>query len=463
MAQDVGINTNQSREQRLRDPVHGLVVFAPGEQFEQLMWRLINTPEFQRLRRIKQLGFSELVYPGATHTRFAHSIGVFHTARLLVRQLRQLLGTAFSEERANIATCAALLHDVGHGPFSHAFEAVMKERGTPKKHEAWTVDIIEGDTPTGRILDGFNTQLRKQVAELLRQKHPSDIYASIVSSQFDADRLDYLRRDRLMTGTEHGSFDWAWLLNNLQIGEIPICRDQEKEWSRVDGLILSEKGLSAAEAYLLGRYHLYTQVYLHKTTRAAEKMLGKLLGRVAQCIAERKENKTGLPKQHPLRIFFGKKGDTLENYLKLDDSLLWGSMSFLSSAEDEIIRELAERLQKRDLYKCVNISSLAKASGGAALGKFSLSLQEAITSKSISDIDVLLDRTNVSAYELSDYESPTVLEQIRIQRPGAAHEDIAVLSEVVAPLCKEEKIFRVYGRDPKNISVLRDLWKEASK
>lgn len=463
MAHHLGSGTSHSREQRLRDPVHGLVVFAPGDRFEQLMWQLINTPEFQRLRRIKQLGFSELVYPGATHTRFAHSIGVFHTARLLVRQLRQLLGGEFDEERANIATCAALVHDIGHGPFSHAFESVMKERDIPKKHESWTVEIIEGDTSVGRVLDGFDTKLRKEVAELLSQEHPSDIYASIVSSQFDADRLDYLRRDRLMTGTEHGNFDWAWLLNNLQIGEIPMFSDDESSGRRVEGLILGEKGLSAAEAYLLGRYHLYTQVYLHKTTRGAEKMLGKLLGRVAQCIAEKRVKETGLPQSHPLRAFFAKKGATLENYLKLDDSLIWGSMSLLSSAEDEIIRQLADRLQKRDLYKCVNISSLAKASGGAALSNFRLKLEEAIKSGHLSEFDVLQDRTNVSAYELSDYESPTVLEQIRIQRPGADHEDIAVLSAVVAPLCAGEKVFRVYGRDPKTLDALRDLWKEASK
>ena len=111
------------RQQRIRDPVHGLIAFSASDDFEQLMWSLINACEFQRLRRIKQLGFSELVYPGATHTRFSHSVGVFHTSRQLVDLLKTTLGDTFSQERANVAMCSALLHDLGHGPFSHALKA----------------------------------------------------------------------------------------------------------------------------------------------------------------------------------------------------------------------------------------------------------------------------------------------------------------------------------------------------
>ena len=113
-------------ERRIRDPVHGLISFSCSDGLEALIWSLLNTKEFQRLRRIKQLGFSELVYPGATHTRFAHSVGVFHTARELVTLLSKMLGDAFVKERAEVAVCAALLHDVGHGPFSHTFEGVEK-------------------------------------------------------------------------------------------------------------------------------------------------------------------------------------------------------------------------------------------------------------------------------------------------------------------------------------------------
>jgi HD superfamily phosphohydrolase len=120
--------------QRLRDPIHGLIHFG-ANAFDQLIWSLIQTPEFQRLRRIRQLGFSELVFPGATHTRFAHSLGVFHTARRLTELLRERLGSNDDAEQARLVCCAALLHDIGHGPFSHAFESALKTAGLHKKHE----------------------------------------------------------------------------------------------------------------------------------------------------------------------------------------------------------------------------------------------------------------------------------------------------------------------------------------
>ncbi len=183
------------KERRIRDPVHGLIVFSPKSEIEQLAWRLLDAEEFQRLRRIRQLGFSELVYPGATHTRFAHSIGAFHTGRSLVSLLKSMLGQQFSQDHADVATCAALLHDLGHGPFSHTFEGVLKGREASKKHEKWTVEIIRGDTEIGKILAEYDaehkTQLREKVSALLDQEYPSDIYSSIVSSQLAIYHLTY--------------------------------------------------------------------------------------------------------------------------------------------------------------------------------------------------------------------------------------------------------------------------------
>jgi uncharacterized protein len=228
-------------QHRLRDPVHGLITFDPADPFENLIWRLLDTPEFQRLRRIKQLGFSELVYPGATHTRFAHCVGVFNTARELVIHLKRLLGTRFDEERSKVAICAALLHDLGHGPFSHTFEGVEKSRGKEKSHEKWTTEIIDGDTEIGRTLKEHSADLCASVTKLLSQEYPSDIYSSVVSSQFDADRIDYLRRDKFMTGTDHGGFDWAWLFNNLEVEKLTIGGDGEQDFVEIEGLILGQK------------------------------------------------------------------------------------------------------------------------------------------------------------------------------------------------------------------------------
>ncbi len=209
-----------AKTQRIRDPVHGLIVFRENDPLAQLAWALLNTPEFQRLRRIKQLGFSEFVFPGATHTRLAHCIGVFETARKLVGIIGREQG-CIEQERADVAVLAALLHDVGHGPFSHTFEQVQRSRGLRKRHEEWTAEMI--CDPNGNILpilESHSTGLAEAVADLLVAETPADIYHAIVSSSFDADRLDYLRRDRLMTGSGAGAIDFDWLLENLRIETI---------------------------------------------------------------------------------------------------------------------------------------------------------------------------------------------------------------------------------------------------
>ena len=446
------------RDQRIRDPVHDVIAFSGSDEFEQLIWRLLNADEFQRLRRVKQLGFSELVYPGATHTRFSHSVGVFHTARSLVHILRHTLVSRFSQERANIVICAALIHDLGHGPFSHAFESVEKARGKAKKHEAWTTEIIRGDTCVGHLLSEYDEQFQQNVADLLEEEYPSDIYSSIVSSQFDADRLDYLRRDKLMTGTGHGGFDWAWLLNNLEVEKLTIGGDGEETPIEVEGLILGSKGLRAAEAYLLGRFHLYTQVYMHKTTRAAEKMLGELLRHVSLLISAGDGDKTALPALHPLRIYFEEKGNNLANYLLLDDSTVWGSLPILERSENESIVELACRLRNRSLYKCLDVGAGAKMIGSDFSGRFRRLLSQA----SFNGIDVLEDRATVSPYKFRECESPDALSKIMIRLADGSdrHEDVGKISPVVNAL-GEERVFRVYARDSEVMQVLKEIWKEA--
>ena len=453
----------RKKDQRIRDPVHGLVVFSGTDEFERLIWSLINAPEFQRLRRIKQLGFSELVYPGATHTRFSHCVGVFHTAREIVSRLKNLLGVNFLQEKANVAICAALLHDLGHGPFSHTFEGVEKARGVRKKHEKWTTEIITGETEVGERLSRYDPEFQKQVAELLNQEYPADIYSSIVSSQFDADRVDYLRRDKIMTGTEHGGFDWAWLLHNIEVEKITIGGDDETEPTEVDGLILGAKGLKAAEGYLLGRYHLYTQVYMHKVTRGAEKMLEALLMRVTKLIADGDIGKTGLPDNHPLWLYFsGANNNTIEKYLLLDDTTIWGSLPLMENSEDKIVSELASRLLKRILYKCLDVGVKAEMKGSDSKGKFQRMLSNALQNGYFSEADVLRDRASVSAYKFRDYDSPDALTKVTIRLPDGSdsHEDVANLSPVVAAL-GEEKIFRVYARNSEVMEKLLKIWEEA--
>jgi len=222
--------------QRIRDPIHGLIVFDDDGLVDESVWSLLNSAEVQRLRRVKQLGVSEFVFPSASHTRFSHSIGVFHNARRLVGiiqreiELKRVEGE-FNETRAKVALFAALLHDIGHGPFSHAFEEARKalaaeraiETGPKVKirnHEAFTAEMINnGSGDISRILAASGVRA-EDVADLVAAETPTDMYHAVVSSSFDADRLDYLVRDRYMTGTGAGAIDLDWLMDNVRVEEI---------------------------------------------------------------------------------------------------------------------------------------------------------------------------------------------------------------------------------------------------
>lgn len=353
-----------AKVQRVRDPVHGLIIFERNghqSRVDQTAWKLINTSEFQRLRRIRQLGVSETTFPNAVHTRFAHSIGVFHTARRLVELLRKFIPESeFNQDRANTAMLAALLHDVGHGAFSHAFESVQKFRGQEKHHEQWTADIIRNeDGEIKPILERFRLGMSDHIAHLLEADIPEDVYHAVVSSSFDADRLDYLRRDRLMTGSGAGAIDFDWLMDNIRTAEISLAADDEEEDApKVTTFCLAEKATQSAESFLLARYHLFHQIYLHKTTRGFEALLVALLTKVARAAEAGEPQVVGLDTNNPFIRFFQEKGGTVSNYLALDDFELWGAIARIAQCDDAEASELGRRLRSRKLYKCLDIETL---------------------------------------------------------------------------------------------------------
>ncbi len=274
---------------------------------------------------------------------------------------------------------AALLHDLGHGPFSHTFEGVRRAQGIKKRHEEWTAEIIIN--PNGKIkglLDKFWTtkSFSKAVAELLLADDPKDIYHAIVSSSFDADRLDYLRRDRMMTGSGAGAIDFDWLMEHVRVASVDLSAAESesatvgngKRAPKVPTFCIDVKAQPAAEQFLLARYTLHEQVYFHKTTRCIEQMISELLRLVAAHAKKRSASKlTGLDKKHPLLNFFSALTPTVDNYLALDDSLILGSLHSMRGAEDSEIAELATRLGKRDLYKTLDIRSFGSEEGRQTL------------------------------------------------------------------------------------------------
>ncbi|SCM79505.1 conserved hypothetical protein [uncultured Pleomorphomonas sp.] len=442
---------------RLRDPVHGLIVFEDTDplKVDMLAWQLIDTQEFQRLRRIRQLGVSEFTFPGAVHSRFSHSIGVFHTARSLVKVIERELsrhGPAFEPEKARAVLLAALLHDLGHGPFSHTFEGVQEARGVRKRHEQWTADIIRN--PAGGIRplldegEGGRPGLAEEVASLLEKEDPEDIYHAVVSSSFDADRLDYLRRDKLMTGTGAGGIDFDWLVENLRVADIESdAPDGAGEGTRrVPTFCLHKKAMPAAEQFLLARLTLHQQVYFHKATRCVEHMVSKLL----RAIADHAGKKAGAPKLtgllsgHPLLRFFAKGGDTVENYLALDDAVILGSLDAMCSAEDGIIADTAKRIRDRRLYKTLDLAEFGEDQG---MQRSKLRRIKSTFADKLKREDVLIDeKASVGIYAEIGGDEERMHKKLHIL-DGENPVEISQLSRLVEALETKMQFIRLYFRD----------------
>ena len=440
------------RTQRLRDPVHGLIVFEEDDALAQLAWELINTPEFQRLRRIKQLGVSEFVFPSAAHTRFAHSIGVFHTARELVRIIERetAADTTFSQPRADVATIAALLHDLGHGPFSHTFEGVQDSRGTEKRHEKWTADIIRSSDGAIRpLLDAYRIGFADEVASLVAAEDPTDIYHAVVSSSFDADRLDYLRRDRLMTGTGAGAIDFDWLMEHVRVADIVIDAPDNntgEDTSTVATFCLDRKALPAAEQFLLSRYTLHEQVYLHKTTRCIEAMVGELLRRIAEAAAEpdTASAQTGLQPSHVLLRFFAPDGETLDNYLELDDLAISGSLGRMQQGHDPAIADLAGRLRERRLYKTLDIGRFGSDFGKQrrAARRIDHEFRDKIDNGAV----IKDERASVGIYTPIGGDEDKMHNKLHILDAGGPRE-ITEMSKMIETLASKRQFTRYYFAD----------------
>ena len=417
----------------------------------QLAWRLINTPEFQRLRRIKQLGVSEFVFPGAVHSRFAHSIGVFHVARELVRIIRREIPAGrFERNRADVALIAALLHDLGHGPFSHAFEGVQMSRGVGMRHEEWTAKIIRN--PGGAIrplLEAHRAGITEEVASLLEAEDPIDIYHAVVSSSFDADRLDYLRRDRLMTGTGAGAIDFDWLMEHVRVADIVIDApegDTPEDTITVATFCLDLKALPAAEQFLLSRYTLHEQVYLHKTTRCIEAMIGKLLTRIATAAADpdTASAQTGLEQSQILLRFFAPGGETIENYLALDDSAITGSLERMQQGDAPVVAELAARLRERRLYKTLDIRQFGSDFGKQrqAARRIDRNFQEKLDSGAVMKDE----SASVGIYTPIGGDEDKMHKKLHILDAGRPRE-ITEMSEMIEALASKHQFTRYYFAD----------------
>lgn len=332
----------------LRDPVHGLVAFESDE--ERIIETLIDTPEVQRLRRVRQLGVTSLAFPGAEHSRFAHAIGSAFVMKRLIARLRTIHGVLpephrVTAARATEALAAALLHDLGHGPLSHLFEDVIP--GAPK-HEAWTERIIvDPSTSVSRVLTSVDPGLPARVVDLVHGRHPLAYLAKAVSGELDVDRCDYLLRDAHATGVRYGVYDLDWLLRSLRFAPQPP-NGEAAPGLAIDGA----KGLPAIEAFIIARLFMFQQVYLHKASRAAEWMIRTILARAVAVLQS-----GGRLESVPAAIASAARGSPigLSEYLDLDDDVLWVAMHAWECGADRPLADLAARIRTRSLFKTIEL------------------------------------------------------------------------------------------------------------
>jgi HD superfamily phosphohydrolase len=415
-------------EERIRCPVHDLIGFKKSRDEDVLLWQLLQTSTVQRLRRIKQLGFSEFVYPGATHSRLSHVLGAMQMARRMldVFERNEAFGAVedlASERKATLA--AALLHDIGHGPYSHVFEEVCDSMGLEKKHEAYTLEFLE----TPEIKDPLTKAGVFDSTKRFFEEEPGySVFNAVISSQMDCDRIDFLCRDRHHTGIRSAAIDLAWLFDSLRIEQVPIDDDSaQSEYS----FVFEEKGLAVAEEFVIAYTKMYHNVYFHKTTRSVQHLIKDMLIEMLQKHSDRPELKN-------LRLlrFFRNNGD-LSDYAALDDSSIMTLVHLAADNEWGLATELANRFLIRDTYKCFEIQPTATGNiGRNKLEKY----RQALRDKGIYFIEDKLSHRSYKQHAVTD---SNFLKNILIKKQGE-FESLGSVSQLLRE--PASRVARLYFR-----------------
>lgn len=341
----------------IKDAVHGDIFI------EKKFFDLIETKEFQRLRRINQLSVANLIFPSAEHTRFSHSIGTFHIMKKIIEHFKEefnFINISINEREENLALAVALLHDIGHGPFSHSFERILN-----RSHEQWTKEIIlntEGNI--NRVLkENFDENFPMDLVELISKRYlvrskniwksnKKDInlffiISSLISSQLDADRLDYLVRDSFSTGVKFGNIDLSRIITSMSLTEykddIYIC--------------IAEKNVPDIEEYLIARYQMYQSVYYHDNKCEMENVIEKIFRRIEELMDKGVFN---YPLPREILSIFNKDKFSLDEYIDLDDSTLFYVFKVLRNGEDFILKTLCNVILNREKFKRLQIMDNSK-------------------------------------------------------------------------------------------------------
>ena len=310
----------------ISDPVFGFIKIKRG-----LLYDIVQHPFFQRLNRINQLGLASVVYPGARHTRFQHSLGAFHLMSEAIKSLTEK-GVYIFDSEAEAVQAAILMHDIGHGPFSHVLENTL-------------IHGISHEDISLMMMEQINHDLKDQLnlaISIFKDEYPNKIFHQLISSQLDMDRLDYLRRDSFYTGVTEGNIGSARIIKMLNVAD--------------DKLVVDSKGIYSIENYLTTRRLMYWQVYLHKTAVGYEKVLVNTLKR-AKYLVRQGLNVFATPalayflKNNIDAQWFASHPEALQMYAELDDSDIWSALKVWKHSEDKILSTLATDMTDRHLFK----------------------------------------------------------------------------------------------------------------
>lgn len=411
---------------KIKCPVEGIIDLdrLPGVDAARVE-AIIDTTELQRLRRVRQLGFTEAVYPGATHTRFGHSLGTFQGAQRTLAQLDARAGVEIPPEWWVATAMACLLHDVGHGPFSHTFERV-----TGRQHETRTYEMVLDGPELPHRLEELGAGTVERVESLLRgevEEPRLRFLADLVSSALDCDRMDYLRRDALHTGAHYGVFDRDWILREMTPTESG------------DAIVLIEKGRTATEQYLIGRYHMFQNVYLHKTSRGFEGAFRALCQRMlALGPSALPEGSRAFAALHEIPL-------SLEAFLDLDDMSFHVEFARLVDHDDATVRSLARCLHRRIPLK-QKTSMRPKGAGDDLVGLAEKRREDALRDGLDPETAVWEDAAQDVPYR--PYAPAEGRKGLRVLRKDGSLVDVTEISPSLAALAKRIVVRRVYWVDP---------------
>lgn len=310
-----------------RDPVHNDIRIS-----HEVIYDLANTAEFQRLRRIKQVPTTSFTFHGAEHSRFSHCLGVYDIARRVTEHFEAHYPDLWDKEESLLTMVAALLHDIGHGAYSHTFEILF---GTD--HEVLGQEIITNpETEINAVLRRVSPDFPDKVASVINHSYPNKQVVQLISSQIDCDRMDYLLRDSYYTGTNYGQFDLTRILTSMRPSS--------------SGIVFDITGMHAVEDYLVSRYQMYMQVYFHPASRAIEVLLQNLLKRARHLYTS---DPDFFAKTSPLLLPFFENNYSLSDYLLLDDGVLNTYFQAWMTSDDKILADLSRRFIRRQLFTSV--------------------------------------------------------------------------------------------------------------